>query len=74
MHAKERMVQRDISRTQIFRVLQSLSSVMTKAPCQGMAGGWKCEVEGFSAGVHITVILAIELPPEPGDVFIITVY
>ena len=58
-HAKERMLQRHVSRVQIIHVLKSRHSVMTEGPYLNPAGDCVCKIAGYSAGQTLMLAVAI---------------
>ena len=57
-HAKERMVQRNISIQQIFDVLRQGKGV--DGPTLDSYGCWRIKLERFSAGQTIQVVVVVE--------------
>lgn len=72
-HAKDRMRQRDISRSQIISVLRSTSSTMSEGPYRTARGDFKCQLEGYAAGDAVNVVVAIRIPLNAQSVLVITV-
>ncbi len=78
-HAEERMIERDISATDVFRVLSN-GKVIKEPKFDKLNNTWKVAVEGISAGSVITVAVAIEYYSQPQpmeddcDSIILTVY
>lgn len=57
-HAIERMEQRNITRTDVTRVL--CNGRIKEGPAMEPSGSWKVTVEGISAGDLISVVAAID--------------
>jgi Tol biopolymer transport system component len=57
-HAEDRMYEREITRTDIIRVLRTGS--IKEGPSQAAKGNWEMKVEGKSAGTWVTVAIAID--------------
>ena len=72
-HAKKRMKERNVSRTQVVNVLYSSSTRMNNGPYLASSGDWKCELQGFAAGTEFGLAVAIQTPIGSGRVIVITV-
>lgn len=57
-HARERMVQRKITRPQILRCLEN--GKISESPYRDPKGDWRCTIEHYTAGSVITVAVAIK--------------
>jgi len=57
-HAKERMVQRKATLTDVIRVIKR--GRITEGPAQAANGSWELKMEGVSAGTHLQVVVAID--------------
>ena len=57
-HAYERMFERNVTQTQVMGLLKC-GQVGEPIP-DNIRGNWTCEVEGWSAGQHLIVVVAIE--------------
>lgn len=70
-HAQVRMRQRHITNAMLFDVLKS--GVIKSEPEPDMRhSGMKCQMERYSAGMNIAVIVNVEIPSE--GLIVITVY
>ena len=72
-HARERLLERDITVTQVFSVLKSHSSRFFEQPYQTAGGDWAMSLEGIAAGDSIRVPLVLKRPESDPSALIITV-
>ncbi|MES3008982.1 MAG: DUF4258 domain-containing protein [Pseudomonadota bacterium] len=72
-HAKQRMIERQVSIVQVLNVMKRNSSRMNEGPYQAANGDWKCEIEGSAAGAVIKLALAIRTSAPLEAVIVITV-
>lgn len=70
-HAKERMIQRKINRTEIEAVLTHGNIV--ESPHETLEGGFKLAVESFEAGRTLRVALVIDFDQEGNKIIVVTV-
>ncbi len=71
-HAEQRMKERKITRTQIIRCL--LKGEITEGPARGTNGNWQLSMKSYSAGVPITVAMALDYDENGNHILVITVY
>ena len=57
-HAKERMLERDISITQVRAVLKQ--GMITESPTRDTSGRWSCRFEGYAAGEGLGVVVGFK--------------
>ena len=72
-HARDRLLERDITITQVFSVLSSRSSRFFEQPYQTARGDWAMSLEGIAAGDSIRVPLVLKRPESDPSALIITV-
>ncbi|MDD5394391.1 MAG: DUF4258 domain-containing protein [Thiothrix sp.] len=70
-HAEERMVEREITRTQVLRCLERGS--FEENPARDVRGSWAMRLKLFTAGEYIRVALAIDQDKDGNLAVIITV-
>jgi len=70
-HAKKQMRTRNITLTQIKRVL--VKGSFTEGPYQEASGNWKANLSAVDAGQDITVVTAIQEDESGAPVFVVTV-
>jgi hypothetical protein len=70
-HAKSRMKQRGVLRTQLQRVLQNGNIV--ESAHRNVRGNWQCTLEAIDAGDRIRTAVALEHHPSGELVIVITV-
>lgn len=80
VHAEQRMIERDITRTQVRRAIHSGQLIGQPGwETDSITGecGWKCKFRGISAGARVTVIAKLvvnrDKPNEPPAV-VVTVF
>ena len=79
-HAEMRMIEREITRTQICRILASgriQNEPNWETDSRTGESGWKCRFQGISAGARITVVSKLILVGTDSDVppvLLITVF
>lgn len=66
-HAIQRMVEREITRTQVIECL--LRGVIGEGPALDPYGSWKCTLRRVAAGQELEVVVALQ-----GNLIVITVY
>ena len=71
-HARERMSQRNIATSQIFRCLKT--GVITEEPFRDPKGNWKLTLESMCAGDLITVAVVLDHNEQGNYILIITTY
>lgn len=72
-HATERMLERNVTRMQIFQVMGCRHTRFKEEPYQEPNGDWKCKITGSASGRVTDVVLAIKFPEPGSDIFVITV-
>ncbi|MBB1485560.1 DUF4258 domain-containing protein [Oceanospirillum sediminis] len=72
-HARERLLERDITLTQVFSVLSSRSSRFFEQPWLTPSGDWAMSLEGIAAGDSIRIPLVLKRLESDPSVLIITV-
>jgi len=71
VHAQKRMRERNITLTEILRILRS--GRIIDGPAENLIkGNWECTVNGFSAGKNLQVSVAIERDEK--NIIVVTVY
>lgn len=68
-HAKERMLERELTDRQVMRVLEH--GRITEGPARAAKGNWIMTVEGISAGDRISVPVALDHDDASGNYTII---
>lgn len=58
IHAKERMLDRDISIEQVREILKQ--AAITEGPYKDPMGRWNCRFEGYAAGEGICVVVGFQ--------------
>lgn len=72
-HARQRMVERQITRLQVLRCLEKGS--LSEPPHRDVRGDWRCTVSHYTAGAHVSVAVAFKFHEETGKrVVIVTVF
>jgi hypothetical protein len=71
-HAEERMVERDITRSQVFTCLKN--GVFIEGPARGSKGNWEFKLEVHAAGDVIRVVAALDSDNKGDFVVVITSY
>ena len=56
-HARQRMAERNVTTRQVFEVLRSRQSFFTEEPHPTAKGSWKFNLQGFSAGMEIELVV-----------------
>jgi hypothetical protein len=71
-HAKKRMKQRQITRTQVMACLQK--GVIDESAHENIRGNWKCTLRHHHAGDLVRVTAAIEKDDEGNWIAVVTVF
>lgn len=71
-HAKQRMRERKISRSQVDRCLAKGS--ITEGPARDAKGNWKITLEIFTAGESVSVAVAIDYDSNGNFIVVVTVF
>lgn len=72
-HARERLLERDITVIQVFSVLSSRSSRFFEQPYQTSGGDWAMSLEGIASGDSIRIPLVLKRLESDPSALIITV-
>ncbi|WP_263081559.1 DUF4258 domain-containing protein [Endozoicomonas sp. Mp262] len=72
-HARERMIERNITNRQVFEVLRSDHSFFTEEPHPTPKGNWKFNLQGFAAGATVEVVVDLKRHDEDPTAFVVTV-
>lgn len=70
-HAEERMIERNITRMQILKCLQS--GRFEEEPAQDPRGSWSMRIRSYSAGESIAVAVALDVDSNGDYAVVITV-
>lgn len=73
-HLKQRMQERQISRTQIDNVLLGQHSKMIEGPFQKTNGRWNCKIRGIAAGRDLQVVVDIDIDHNGEKVIVVTAF
>lgn len=71
-HAEERMTERGITRSQVFRCLKS--GAITEGPSRDAHSNWEFRVDSFAAGTDIAVVAALEYDQQGNRIIVITTF
>jgi len=71
-HAEKKMMQRDITRSQVMRCLRS--GAITEGPARGIKGNWELTMNVLSAGDSVTVVAALDNDENGNHILVITAY
>ena len=72
-HARRRMQERGVTIRQIFDVLRDRRSHVTEGPAATAAGSWKFNLQGFSSGEIIELVLDMRGQEPELSVLLVTV-
>jgi len=79
-HAEQRMIEREVTRTQVRRVLHSgelIGQPRWETDSITSECGWKCKFRGISAGARVSVVAKLVVNRESPDelpAVVVTVY
>lgn len=71
-HAQERLVERDISTTEVIDCLRH--GRIQEGPAQSPRGNWEFKVSRYCSGQSISVVGALELDEDGNHIIVITTY
>lgn len=71
-HARERMVERKISRAQMLNCL--LKGSLSEPPHKDVRGDWRCTVSHYTCGHYINAALAIKINECGERIVVITMF
>ncbi len=71
-HAEQRMVERDITRIQVFRCLEH--GTFVEEPSRSANGNWQFRQEVMSAGTIVNVSAALDNDHKGNKIIVITVF
>lgn len=71
-HAKERMIERNITRKQVLTCIEK--GKISESPYRDVKGDWRCSIEHYTSGNAVTVAIAFKYNNSGERIVVVTVF